>query len=91
MPPCNRRVFMTRVVVGTAALATFGRALASPGANAAAADGCGNCQFFTPAPGAKTGTCAFAGKTVSADGGCGEFTPTTKSTTTASTNAATRP
>jgi hypothetical protein len=28
---------------------------------------------------------------VSADGGCGEFTPTTKSTTTASTNAATRP
>jgi len=91
MPACNRRIFMTRVVVGTAALATFGRALASPGAKAPAADGCGNCQFFTPAPGATTGTCAFAGKTVSADGGCGEFTPASTAAAAAGANAVARP
>jgi len=73
---------MTRVVLGTAALATVGRAIAAP--SAAGRDGCANCQFYTPTPGSTTGTCAFAGKTVTADGGCGEFT----SRTAASTEAA---
>ncbi len=85
MQACNRRTFMTRVVLGTAALATVGRALADPSASPARRDSCANCEFFTPTPGATTGTCAFAGKTVSADGGCGEFTPAS----TASSNAAT--
>jgi hypothetical protein len=77
MPACNRRTFITRVVVGAAALATVGRAMAAP------RDNCANCQFYTPTPGSATGTCAFAGKTVSADGGCGEF----KSATAAASDA----
>jgi len=68
---------MIRVVVGTAALATAGRVLADPTTGAAGRDSCANCEFYTPTPGSSTGTCAFAGKTVSADGGCGEFTPNT--------------
>jgi hypothetical protein len=75
MQAFNRRAFMTRVALGAAALATAGRALADPDARTAARDGCANCRFYTPTPGATTGTCAFAGKTVSADDGCGEFTP----------------
>ncbi len=80
MPACNRRTFMTRVVLGTAALATVGRALADSGTAAAPQDRCADCQFYsaasgTPTPGAAMGTCAFSGKTVSADGGCGEFMP----------------
>jgi len=75
MQACNRRAFMTRVVLGTAALATVGRALADPSASTAPQGSCASCEFYTPTPGATTGTCAFAGKTVSADGGCGEFTP----------------
>jgi hypothetical protein len=86
MPACNRRTFLARVVVGTAALATAGRVLADPSASAAPPDGCGTCQFYTPTPGATTGTCAFAGKTVSADGGCGEYTAIS-----AAPAAATRP
>jgi hypothetical protein len=90
MPACNRRTFMARVLVGTAALATAGRALANPDSGAGAntgsgsgsvpQEGCGNCQFYTPAPGATTGTCAFAGKTVNADDGCGEFIATSART-----------
>jgi hypothetical protein len=72
---------MTRVVLGAAALATAGRVFADSGAGPAQTDGCANCQFYTPTPGATTGTCAFAGKTVSADGGCGEFTPNTRAAT----------
>ena len=74
MQACNRRTFLTRVVVGTAALATAGRALAGPDAGTARRQTCADCEFYAPTPGAATGTCAFAGKTVSADGGCGEFT-----------------
>jgi hypothetical protein len=73
MPACNRRSFLTRVVLGTAAVATVGRALAAPSASAGQGS-CANCQFYTPTPGSATGTCAFASKTVTADGGCGEFT-----------------
>ncbi len=73
MQACNRRAFMTRVVLGTAALATVGRALAEPGEGAARPYSCAQCQYYTPSSGT-SGTCAFAGKTVSADGGCGEFT-----------------
>jgi hypothetical protein len=87
MPVCNRRNFMVRVAVGTAALATVGRALADAPAPARQ-DSCGDCRFYTAAPGATTGTCAFAGKTVSADGGCGEFTPA--GTAAATGGAATR-
>jgi len=64
---------MTRVVLGTAALATVGRALANPRVSTARPDSCAQCQYYTQTPGATTGTCAFAGKTVSGDGGCGEF------------------
>ena len=88
MQACNRRVFMTRVVLGTAALATVGRALAAPGASAARGGSCAQCQYYTPAPGATTGTCAFAGKTVSADGGCGEFTPDVATPASAAPNTA---
>jgi hypothetical protein len=74
---------MTRVVLGTAALATVGRAIADPSTSTGSQDSCANCAFYTPTPGATTGTCAFAGKTVSADGGCGEFTPASAATDTA--------
>jgi hypothetical protein len=70
---------MARVLVGTAALATAGRALANTAGEPQG--GCGDCQFYTPTAGAKTGTCAFAGKTVSADDGCGAFKPATAGTT----------
>jgi hypothetical protein len=75
MQHLNRRLFMTRVVLGSAALATVGRALADPRTGAARPDSCATCQYYTPSPGAASGTCAFAGKSVSADGGCGEYTP----------------
>jgi hypothetical protein len=74
MPACNRRIFLTRVALGAAAVATVGRALAAPSASGGR-DSCANCQYYTPTPGSATGTCAFAGKTVSADDGCGEFKP----------------
>jgi hypothetical protein len=85
MPICNRRTFMSHLVVGTAALAVVGRAYAdTPTAGTAApttpttgtSTGCGNCAFYTPAvSGGSTGTCAFAGgKEVAADDGCGSFT-----------------
>jgi hypothetical protein len=74
MPTCNRRAFMTHAVLGAAALATAGRAFADADPRAIKQNACANCQFYTPTPGATTGTCAFAGKIVSADGGCGEFT-----------------
>ncbi len=78
MTPCNRRTFMTRIVVGTAALAAVGRAYADSPATVATGSGtassCGECEFYTAAPGDSKGSCAFSGKTVSADGGCGEFT-----------------
>ncbi len=88
MQACTRRSFMTQVVLGTAALATVGRALASPAA-ASRREDCASCQFYTPTPGATTGTCAFAGKTVSAEDGCGEFMRHTPAST-AAVNA-TRP
>jgi hypothetical protein len=65
---------MSRVVLGTAALATVGRALADTGGSTTRQDSCANCQFYSAVPGAANGTCAFAGKAVRADGGCGEFT-----------------
>ncbi len=85
MPICNRRIFMSHLVVGAAALAVVGRAYADGSAEGATATttptatadpGCGNCAFYTPAAsGAKSGTCAFAGgKAVAADDGCGHFT-----------------
>jgi len=77
MTPCNRRSFMTRIVVGTAALAAVGRVYADAPATPTTASGstssCGDCEFYTATPGAATGSCAFAGKIVSADGGCGAF------------------
>jgi hypothetical protein len=76
---------MTRVLIGTAALATAGRALAD--ASSEPQGGCGNCQFYTPTPGAKSGTCAFAGKTVSADDGCGEFKQATVGATAVAASA----
>ncbi len=76
MHACNRRTFMTRVVLGTAALAAVGRACADPSAAGGSATTCANCQYFTPA-GNGAGSCAFAGgKQVSADGGCGNFSAT---------------
>ncbi len=74
MATYNRRTFMLRVVAGTAALAAAGSALADAPAPQRR---CVGCSFYTPTPGTNNGTCAFAGTTVSADGGCGEFTPTT--------------
>jgi hypothetical protein len=69
---------MTRIVVGTAALAAVGRVYADTPATAGAAAGstassCGECAFYTAAPGASSGSCAFAGKTVDASDGCGAF------------------
>jgi hypothetical protein len=76
-------MFMSHVLVGTAALAVVGRAYADAPNSATGATtpagttsaGCGNCAFYTPAAsGQATGTCAFAGgKTVAADEGCGDF------------------
>jgi hypothetical protein len=66
---------MARVLVGGAALATAGHALAN--AAAAPRGSCADCEFYTPASEANRGTCAFAGKTVSADDGCGAYTPST--------------
>jgi hypothetical protein len=76
MPICNRRMFMSHLVVGTAALAVVGRAYADTSASGAPAattpttgtspnpsssTGCGNCAFYTPAAsGENSGTCAFA-------------------------------
>ncbi len=77
MPTCNRRAFMTRAVLGAAVFATAGRAFAAADPRATKQNTCANCQFYTPSPGATTGTCVFAGKIVSADGGCGEFAPAT--------------
>jgi hypothetical protein len=82
---------MTRVVLGTAALATVGRALADSG-TAAPQDRCADCQFYTaasgtPTPGAATGTCTMSGKIVSADGGCGEFAPAAEASRGASAGA----
>jgi hypothetical protein len=85
MPICNRRMFMSHLVVGTAALAVVGRAYAdtsasgtptAPTPGTGASTGCGNCAFYTPADNAKnSGTCAFAGgKAVAADDGCGHYT-----------------
>jgi len=69
-------MFMSHLVVGTAALAVVGRAYADPSAAATPAStttttgtstspspstGCGNCAFYTPAAsGENSGTCAFA-------------------------------
>jgi len=79
MPICNRRSFMTRTVLGAAVLATAGRAFGGADPRTTKQTSCANCQFYLsnpgPTSGAKTGTCAFAGRTVSADGGCGEFAP----------------
>jgi hypothetical protein len=80
MQACNRRIFVTRAILGTAALTTMGRALADQRTSAARQDSCASCQYYTPTPGTATGTCAFAGKTVSADGGCGEYTPADENT-----------
>jgi hypothetical protein len=69
---------MTRLVVGTTALAAVGRVYAETPGTAAAASGtgsCGECAFYAATPGAAAGTCAFAGKTVTADDGCGAFAP----------------
>ena len=74
MQTCNRRIFMTRVVLGTAALATVGRALAGSRTSAARQDSCISCQYYTPTPGSTTGRCAFSGKIVNIEGGCGEYT-----------------
>ncbi len=74
MPASNRRVFISRFVLGTAALATVGRVIAGATAADGPRDSCAHCEFFTPSADGSTGTCAFAGKSVSADGGCGEFT-----------------
>jgi len=64
MPICNRRMFMSHLVVGTAALAVVGRAYADTSAsgtpaattpttgtspNPSSSTGCGNCAFYTPA------------------------------------------
>jgi hypothetical protein len=83
MTSCNRRIFMTRIVVGTAALAAVGRVYADTPATAGSAPGsapgtasssCGDCAFYTAAPGAAAGSCAFAGgKSVTANDGCGAF------------------
>lgn len=84
MSICNRRKFMSHLVVGTAALAVVGRAYADTIASGAPASttpapgtstGCGNCAFYTPAPsGENSGTCAFAGgKAVAADDGCAHY------------------
>jgi hypothetical protein len=80
---------MARVVVGTVALAGVGRALADSSVSTERQDSCADCKFYTPTPGTTTGTCAFADKTVSADGGCGEFTPARENST--GTTAAFRP
>jgi hypothetical protein len=73
---------MTRLVVGTTALAAVGRVYAETPATATPASGtgssCGECAFYTATPGAAAGTCAFAGKTVTADDGCGAFAPQQK-------------
>jgi hypothetical protein len=65
MTPCNRRIFMTRIVVGTAALAAVGRVYADAPATPAAAPGttssCGECEYYTATPGESQGACAFAG------------------------------
>jgi hypothetical protein len=82
MPACNRRTFMTRIALGTVAFTAVGRALADPSAGTARPDSCGRCQFYSPASGGTSGTCAFSGKTVSVDGGCGEFAPISKSAST---------
>lgn len=66
---------MTRVILGTAAVAAAGRALADPDSNGARQESCANCQFYTPASDGTTGRCTLAGNSVSASGGCGEFTP----------------
>jgi hypothetical protein len=87
MQACTRRVFMNRVVLGTATLAAVGRALADPSGSAARPDGCARCRYYSSAS-ATTGTCAFAGKTVSADGGCGEFTRGVAPPTAAAANLA---
>jgi hypothetical protein len=78
---------MTRVVLGTAAVTSIGRAIAAPNAPSARQEGCATCQFYAPASGAAGGTCAFTGKTVDAGDGCGEFSPRTGSSTDVSTAA----
>jgi hypothetical protein len=66
---------MSRVILGTVAVAAAGRALADPNSSTARQDSCANCQFYAPASDGMTGTCTLAGNSVSASGGCGEFTP----------------